>query len=161
MRCHPVGETKSHDENVKRKRQRNVFEKREACKDFRRGFGTPEIMAKLQRQTIETLGGMEKMSLSEAISEKPEESEVAIFQNFAAKMMGLQHQLHEDYHTDRSLRDCLMKALDLPLIRDALRERVPRTSQKLINRVAGRLSVGRKSAREMIAHQMEELEEEE
>ena len=80
------------------------------------------------------------MSLSEAIRDNPDESEVSTFRSFVDKLMSLQHQLHKDYHTDRYLRDRLMTAVDIKEINDSLKDRVPRNAHQLFNRVANRLS---------------------
>lgn len=70
--------------------------------------------------------------------------------------MSLQHELHPDYHTDRRLRDRLLNAVDIPTIQDALRDRTPRISQQLINRVANRLSTQKRTAGMTAAHLAED-----
>lgn len=85
------------------------------------------------------------MKLTDAMRETPDAPEVQVFREFVDKLMSLQHQLHEDYHTDRYLRDRLMTAIDIPNISDSLKDRVPRNAHQLVNRVANRLS-GRKNS---------------
>lgn len=80
------------------------------------------------------------MSLKEAMKEKPEESEVPVFRSFVDKLMSLKYQLHEDYHTDRYLRESLLTAVDIQNISDSLNDIVPRNSQQLVNRVENTLS---------------------
>lgn len=54
-------------------------------------------------------------------------------------MMSLQHQLQNDYHIDKYRRDRLMSSIDIPHTQNALRDRTPGKSHKLINRVASGL----------------------
>lgn len=86
------------------------------------------------------------MSLSKSVEEKPDESPMAVFRTFATHLMSMQHQLHSDFHTVRYRRDMLMSAIDLLDIQNILRDRTPRTSHKLINRAANRLSINRGSS---------------
>lgn len=52
--------------------------------------------------------------------------------------MGIQKQLDTPYHS--YLRDRLLNFVDVSPIQEALRDRIPRTSQQLINSVPNRLS---------------------
>lgn len=58
------------------------------------------------------------MKLSEALSQKPEESEVAVFRTFVAELMSMQNQLDKSYHQDQFLRDRLLTAVDIPSIQN-------------------------------------------
>lgn len=80
------------------------------------------------------------MSLTKTMEDRPGESQMSLFRSFAARLMSLQHQLQKDYHTDKYLRDRLMSAVEIPDIQNTLRDRTPRTSHQLINRVENLLS---------------------
>lgn len=86
------------------------------------------------------------MSLTKAMTDEPEESEVEIFRKFVAKMISLQKQLDDVYHADHFLRDRLLTAVDIPKIQLTLRDRMPRNSQNAIQRVANQLSDKLRSA---------------
>ena len=88
----------------------------------------------------------QSMKLSEAMNEDPKESEATVFRNFTASLMSLQNQLDDTYHDDKFLRDRLLTAVDIPSIQSSLRDRLPRTSQQAINRVAIQLSDRKRSA---------------
>lgn len=60
--------------------------------------------------------------------------------------MSLQKQLDTPYHKDRFLRDRLLTAVDIPNILTTLRDRMPRTSQQAVNRIANQLCDKPKSA---------------
>lgn len=79
------------------------------------------------------------------MGEKPDDYEITVFRSFVAKLISLQKQRDESYNGDRYIRDRLLTAVDMPLIRDSLRDRVPSTSQKLISSVANRLSASQNS----------------
>ena len=88
----------------------------------------------------------QSMKLSEAMNEDPGESEATVFRKFTAALMSLQNQLDVTYHEDKFLRDRLLTAVDIPSIQSSLRDRLPRTSQQAINRVAIQLSDRKRSA---------------
>ena len=82
----------------------------------------------------------QEMRPSNAMGEEPNSSEVNVFREFVAKVMRVHDQLDSTYHGDRMLRDQLMTSIDIPVVQDSLKDKVPRTSQQLINRVENRLS---------------------
>lgn len=88
----------------------------------------------------------QSMTLLDAMAEDPTESEVTVFRNFVAKLMSLQNQLDITYHTDQFLRDRLLTSVNIPAIQSSLRDRLPRTSQQAINRIANQLSAKSRSA---------------
>ena len=125
---------------------RSLFAKKgKLCKTFEDGIELLRTWFNSSDKESRILAEWHSLSLTTAIREKPEESEVTIFRSFVDKLMSLQYQLHEDYHTDRYLRDRLMTAVDIPSINESLKDRVPRNAQQLVNRVANRLS-GRKNS---------------
>lgn len=87
-----------------------------------------------------------EMKLSEAMEEKPDESEVAVYRDFIARLMSIQDQLDESYQGDKFLRDQLLASVDIPKVQGSLRDKIPRSSQQLINRVANHLSERPRSA---------------
>lgn len=80
------------------------------------------------------------MRLSTAMESEPKASEVEVYRAFVAKVMRIQKQLDKTYHGDQLLRDQLLMSIDVPSIQDSLKDKVPRSAQQLINRVANRLS---------------------
>lgn len=80
------------------------------------------------------------MCLIQSMHEKPNESKVAGFGSFVARLRNLKHQLHPDYHADRKLRDHPLHAVDIQSIQDDLRDHMPRFYRYLINGVANRLN---------------------
>lgn len=83
---------------------------------------------------------------------QPEDSEIAVFRYFVAKLMSLRKQLYDSYHGDQYLRDRLLTAMYMPHIIESLRDRVPCTSEQFINRVANRLSSHPKTAGSVFAN---------
>lgn len=106
---------------------------------LRRRYNNKEKQSRL-------LNEWQQMKLTKAMRDKPEQSEIDVFQSFATRAMEIQRQLGEEYQGDRYLRDRLQEAVDIPSIRDFLKDRPARTSQNLINRVANRLSDRPKTA---------------
>ncbi len=82
----------------------------------------------------------QSMRLSDAMRAEPDKSELEIFRQFSYKLSQIQQQLDTPYRHDNFLRDQLMISVDIPNIQQLLKERVPRTSQQAINRVATFLS---------------------
>lgn len=81
----------------------------------------------------------QSMTLSNYMAKSPKESEVSVFRTFVAKLMSLQKQLDPSYHDDSFLRDRLLTAVDLPAVQVTLRDRMPRSSQQAVNRIANQL----------------------
>lgn len=92
------------------------------------------------------LSKLQEMRLTHAMNKNPDESEIDVFRKFVAELMALQYQLDESYHGYRFLRDRLLTTVDIPHIQSAPRDRLPRTSQQTINRIAIQLSEERKTA---------------
>lgn len=76
----------------------------------------------------------------------PEQAEVDVFRTFVEKLTSIQQQLDSRYHCDHFLRDRLLTAVDLLTMQSALCDRIPRTAQKVINRMAAKLSDKSKTA---------------
>lgn len=93
----------------------------------------------------------QQMTLSEEMSRNPGESEVVVFRKFVSRLMSLQKELRPNYHSDDILRDRLLTALNIPSIQVTLRDRIPRTSQQAVNRVANQLSDKPRSAGSSLA----------
>lgn len=85
------------------------------------------------------------MSLSSEMENHPDESELAVFRTFISRMMSLQHQFHTEYHSDRQLRDRLLNDVEIPAIKDGIKERILRTSHQGINRVDNSLSTSKRT----------------
>lgn len=96
--------------------------------------------------------------LSEAMKQDHNESVVSVLRSFVAKLMRIQKQLETTYHGDGYLRHRLLTEVDIISISYTLRDRVPRTSQKLINRVYNRLSEKPKTAGTYSVQCFEELD---
>lgn len=79
-------------------------------------------------------------------------AEVEVFKDFVATLSNLQKQFDEDYKNGRYLRDRFLTSIDIPLIQDLLRDRIPRTAQMIIQRTVRILSHRPKSARTLVAH---------
>lgn len=75
------------------------------------------------------------------MEERPEHSQMFVFLRFAAFILGLQHHLQKDYHTDRCLRNRLMSGIHIPDIQHAFRDRSPRTCHQHMNPVTKRFSM--------------------
>lgn len=86
------------------------------------------------------------MTLSPAMEEDPEESEIAVFRRFTANLMSLQRQLDSSYHTDQFIRDRLLTPVDISSLQAPCRGRMPRTNKQAINRVSIQLRDRKRSA---------------
>lgn len=78
---------------------------------------------------------------------------------FVALMMSLEHQLHMEYHRDSQLRDRLQSAINIPTIKDEIKDPTPRMSHKFINRVSNLLSTSNRTVGPVsalvVAHELE------
>lgn len=86
------------------------------------------------------------MFLTRATSITPDESEVAVFRTLVAQLVLLLKQLESSYHVDRYLRERLIPAVDIPHIRNALRDRVLRMAQQSLQRLASRVGSDARTA---------------
>lgn len=73
------------------------------------------------------------------------------FRSFVSKILSLQHHLHAHYHTDRQLRDRLLKAVLIPHINATLRDS-PHEAKQTINRFAYMLSSDKRNPGSAAAH---------
>lgn len=80
------------------------------------------------------------MKLSDAMKENAQKSEVEVFRAFFFKLSTLQKQLSANYQHDNLLRDQLVIACDIDRVQQSLCERVPKTAQEAMNRIATFLS---------------------
>ena len=117
-----------------------------ACNSFDDAMKTLREWYNSDDKKSRILSKWQSMTLSKAMSNAPEESEVTVFRQFVSKLMSLQHQLDPTYHSDNFLRDRLLTAVDIPAIQATLRDRMPRTSQQAVNRVANQLCDQSRSA---------------
>lgn len=92
------------------------------------------------------------MTLTEAMQRDLNSSEIEVFRTIIAQIISVQKQLDTLYHGDRYLRDRLLTTVNIPVIRDALRDLVPRTAHQLINGVANRMSDKPKTAGLIMSH---------
>lgn len=86
------------------------------------------------------------MTLTKSMAEKPSELEVYVFRSFVERLMSFYKQLDHSYHTDGFLCDRHLTAVDIPAIHTTLCDRMPRSSQQAVQRVANQLSDKRSSA---------------
>lgn len=110
-----------------------------------------------EEQRYRLLQIWQKPSLSQAMEQQPEKSEVAVFTELADKLIKIQHQLHSSYHEDRFLRDQLLVAADLSHLRTSLVDKIPKTAQEAMQRIAALLSSEPRSAGAHIVNDNEEL----
>lgn len=75
------------------------------------------------------------MSLTTEIDGGRNDTEMSVFGEYVYPLMSIQHQLHDGYHTDRPLHHRLINSVYIPFITDLLRDRPPRTSHQLFDRV--------------------------
>lgn len=81
-----------------------------------------------------------------------EESEAAVFRSLVSKVTSPEHQFHVQYYSDGQLKDRLLSAIDIPVVREEIRDRAPRTSHQLINRVIHHLWTKKRTAGTIVAH---------
>ena len=132
----------------------NTFSKRnytyqEVIEDFRNWYTSEE-----QRSRLLLL--WQKPSLTDAMRQDPERSELEVFRKLVDKLTSIQRQLHPSYREDRFLRDQLIIAADINQLSNSLREKIPKSAQEAINRIASQLSSDPKSAG---AHFIEDCDE--
>lgn len=111
---------------------------------LRRWYNSDEKRARI-------LTAWKSLVFSEEMSKRPDDSEVAVFRDFVARLMALQKQLDTSYHADRFLRDRLLTAVDLPALQTTLRDRIPRSSHQAVQRIANQLSDKKGSAGSTVA----------
>lgn len=58
------------------------------------------------------------MSLTRAMKDGPNGSEVGVFQTFVVRMLSIQAQLTSSYQGDRYLKDWFQEKIDLPSVED-------------------------------------------
>lgn len=80
------------------------------------------------------------MTLLDTMTKDPSKYEVTEFRKFLARLMRLHNQLDVTYHTDQFLRDRLVTAVNIPQMQSSLRDHLPRSNQKEINRTSSELS---------------------
>lgn len=98
------------------------------------------------------LAEWQSMSVSHAMHEKSGDIRIGVFRDLLSKLMALQYQLHDDYHTDPKLRDHPLNASDIQSIQDCLHDCTTRTGRQRISRVANRLSTSKKSTGNAVAN---------
>lgn len=87
-----------------------------------------------------------KMTVSQAMADEPNESEVTVFRKFFANLISPHHQLDYTYRLYSIFRDLLLTSVDIPMIQVPLRDRIPRKIKQAVNRVANQFSDENKSA---------------
>lgn len=115
---------------------RNIMEAR----TFEEAVNLPRKRYNRRDKKYCLLNEWKEMSLTRAIKDDPEGSEVGLFQTFLARTMAIRGQLTSSYQGDRYVRDRLQEPIYLTSIQDLLRDRPSNESQELINRVANKLS---------------------
>lgn len=99
-----------------------------------------------EEQRYRLLQSWQRPSLLRSMEKEPEKSELEVFRNVTDQLTKIQHQLHRSYHDPRFLRDQLLIAADLPHLRRSLIEKIPKTAQEAMQRIATLLSSEPKSA---------------
>lgn len=74
----------------------------------------------------------QKPSLTDAMHQDSERSELEVFRKLVDKQTSIQQQLHPSYKEDRFLRDQFIIAADVSHLRNSLRERYLRLHMKLL-----------------------------
>jgi hypothetical protein len=93
----------------------------------------------------------QKTGFSQFVRRYTQESQRAVFEKLVKYLKTCQRQMNTIYHCDHILRDQLLIAIDVPEINRSLRERVPKTSNDLIQRAATSLSIQPVSASALLA----------
>lgn len=75
-----------------------------------------------------------------------------MYRIFNANLILVQMQLERACHTENFLRNLLTIAVETPLMKVALRERITHTAQQLANRIANRLLVNKNKGGSSMAH---------
>ena len=96
-------------------------------------FTSEEQMTRLLQQWRE-------ITLSAWFRKYPDKSQSDVFRLLCEKLTSIQRQLHSDYRNPRFLRDQLIAAADIPNVRRALKEHVPKTAHDAIQKIASLLS---------------------
>lgn len=97
------------------------------------------------------------MKLTESMLQNREESEVEVIRRFVARLMNLQKQLDTSFHGDRYFRYRLLNAVDIANIQEALRDKMPGSSQLEVNRIENRLWNKSSSAGSVAVHYTAEV----
>lgn len=92
------------------------------------------------------LTAWQRLSLSEDMSLSPDSREVSTFRKFVARLRSLEKKLNPNYHSDENLVERLFYAVEIPVFQRTLRDSIPRTSQRTVNRIANQLSEKTRSA---------------
>lgn len=79
------------------------------------------------------------MSLTNDIMRSHNLSKVTVFREFVSRILNVQKHIDTPYQGDRFLREKLLEAVNIPRIKDTLKDRMPIKSHKLIKRVPNRL----------------------
>lgn len=112
----------------------------QSCRTYQEGIDLLRSRYNNEEKQNRLLMEWQGMRLSRSMQDNPGSSEMEVFQIFAARAMAIQGQLNDGYKGDRYLRDRLQGAIDIPAIKEFLKDRPADTSQQLINRVATHLS---------------------
>ena len=99
-----------------------------------------------EEQKYRLLQVWQRPSLEKEFQNNPDKSELEVFRTLSEELVQTQHQLHADYHLDRFLRDQLLISADIPKLRRSLIEKIPRTAQEAMQRIATLLSSEPRSA---------------
>lgn len=92
------------------------------------------------------------MRLSEDMAKTPDRSQMEVFLDFIADLVEPLKQLDSNYHVERYLTDQILNTFDVQSIQIFLRNRIPRTYDQAINRIANGLSDKRQTDGSTMAH---------
>lgn len=123
-----------------------LFEQDRSCQTYDQAFQYLRDWYNWSGKHTRILIKWQLMTLSKSMTESPTQSEEEVFRNFVAKIMSLQMQLNSKYHMYTFLRDRLLTAVDISAIQIALRDRLSRTSNQDVNRLADQLAHNTQSA---------------
>lgn len=125
-----------------------IFSRRaKDCHTYKEG---PEML-KLLNNSMEKQNRLLKewrhMRISEKMEETPESSEISVYSEIVARIMSVQEHIDESTRGDKFLWDQLLASIEFPRVQSSLKDKIPRSSQKLINAIANYLSEKPRSAR--------------
>lgn len=99
-----------------------------------------------EEKKVRILTKWKRMTFTEEMTEYIEESEISLFQRFVAKPTSLPKDIDLTYHAYNYLREWLLTVVEFENIKTTLRDRMPKTSHDVVNRVLNKLSDTKKSA---------------
>lgn len=110
------------------------------CQTFQKAMNTLRLPPNKAENCWSILIKWQFMHFIEEMPENPDESELDVFQKVVSKIVLLKMQLGSSYHRNKFPAKSFMTTFYIPSIQAALRNRIPRVTQQLTNRIANRFS---------------------